>query len=96
MVDDRDVAQAISQGCYCESDFDMSFLRAHHTVDPTKSYCPPYSAPAKSGRPKKEKRVKNFLEGDQKKRKKSIMDSMESHQKKKKSRKRMSGGKQVG
>ena len=79
-----------------KSDFDMSFLMAHHTVDPRKSYCHPYSAPAKSGHPKKEKRVKNFLAGNQKKRNKSTMDSMESDQKKKKSRKRMSGGKQVG
>ena len=76
-------------------DFDMSFLRAYHTVDATKRYCPPYSEPDKSGRPKKEKRVKNFLEGNQKKRKKSIMDSMENEQKKK-SRTTMSGSKQVG
>ena len=65
-------------------DFDMSFLRAHHTVDSTKRYCPPYSAPDKSGRPKKETKVKNILDGNQKKRKNSIMDSMESEQKKKK------------
>ena len=82
-----------------KSDFDMSYLRAHHTVEPTKRYCPPYSAPNKLGRPKKEKRVKNYLEGNQKKRKKSIVESMESEQKKKKASKTKSGGsggKQVG
>ena len=75
-----------------KSDFDMSYLRAHHTVEPTKRYCPPYSAPNKSGRPKKEKRVNNYLEGNQKKRKKSIVESMESEQKKKKASKTKSGG----
>ena len=45
-------------------------------TDTTKRYCPPYSAANKSRLPKHDKRVKNILEVNQKKRKKSIVKTM--------------------
>jgi hypothetical protein len=48
-------------------DFDTNTLRENHTARTTMNYCPPYAVGNNSGRPKKEKRLKNFLEGNQKK-----------------------------
>jgi hypothetical protein len=52
----------------------------------------------KAGRPKNEQRIKSCLEGNTKKRKATIAETIESEQKKnsKKSKKSLSGGKQIG
>ena len=44
-------------------DFDMKTLREIHTARTDMKYCPPYAVGNKSGRPKKEKRLKSSLEG---------------------------------
>ena len=60
------------QNDHISYDLDMTSLRNTHTPDTTMRYCPPYIAPKKSGRPKKDKRVKSAIEGNQKKRKKAL------------------------
>ena len=77
-------------------DFDMTSIRENHTPATKMRYCPPYAVANKSGRPKKDKRMKICLEGNTPKRKATIAETIESEQKKKKSRKSKSGGKQLG
>jgi len=60
-------------------DFDMDTLRAT-PEDAEMRYCPPYAAARKTGRPKKDKRIKSPLEG-KKKRKKSIESPQEARTK---------------
>ncbi len=78
-------------------DFGMDSLKDNHEPDTTLRYCPPYVAPNKAGRPKKDKRLKSSLEaGGKKRKKKSISESMECDNKKAKILKKMSGGKSSG
>ena len=77
-------------------DFDMTSIRENHTPTTTMRYSPQYAVGNKSGRPKKDKRMKSCLDGNTPKRKAAIAETIESEQKKKKSRKSKSDGKQLG
>ena len=77
-------------------DFDMTSIRENQTPATTMRYCPPYDVANKSGRPKKDKRMKSWLDGNPKKWKATIAETIESEQKKKQSRKKKSGGKELG
>ena len=76
-------------------DFDMTSIREKHTPATKMRYCLHYAAVNKSGRPKKDKRMKSCLEDNTPKRKATIAETIESEQKKK-TRKSKSGGKKIG
>jgi hypothetical protein len=50
------------KGTHVTCDFNLESLRLFGVPDTSYKYCPPYTAPNKAGRPKKNKRIKSALE----------------------------------